>query len=70
MNAGDLVSFRCIGAGKTDNPPYSQDGQWRTGIIIEKRGVTLDGAKILYRGSFVFALLENCILIGEVNEIR
>ena len=70
MNAGDLVSFRCIGAGKTDDPPYSQDGQWRTGIIIEKRGISVDGAKILYRGRFVFALLENCRLIGEVNEIR
>lgn len=70
MKPGDLVSFRCIGAGKTDNPPYSQDGQWRTGIIIEKRGLTVNGAKILYRGCFVFALLENCTLIGEANEIR
>jgi hypothetical protein len=66
VNAGDLVLFRCIGAGKTDNPPYSQDGQWRTGLILEKRKVTVEGVKILYRGHLVFALLKNCVLIGDV----
>ena len=36
MNVGDLINFMSIGAGKTDKPPYSQDGEWRTGLIVDK----------------------------------
>lgn len=35
MKVGDLVRFKCIGAGKHDNPPYSRDGEWRIGILIK-----------------------------------
>jgi len=35
MKTGDLVRFKCIGAGKTDDPPYSQDGEWRIGLLVE-----------------------------------
>ena len=66
MNVGDLVEFKCIGAGKTDNPPYSKDGEWRTGVVLEKRKMNLDVVDILYRGHVFVALVDNCRLIGNV----
>ena len=65
MNVGDLVEFRCIGAGKTDNPPYSQDGEWRTGVVLSKKKITFEVLNILYRGQTVVALIDNCRLIGD-----
>ena len=66
MNVGDLVEFKCIGAGKIDNPPYSKDGEWRTGVVLEKRKMNLDVVDILYRGHVFVALVDNCRLIGNV----
>ena len=72
MNVGDLVKFRCIGAGKVDVPAYSKDGQWRTGMIVEKNtDVKLFSGKIefsyvLYKGRIFRCLSENCRIIGEV----
>lgn len=66
MNVGDLVEFRCIGAGKTDNPPYSQDGEWRTGVVLSKKKITFEVLNILYRGQIFVALTDNCRLIGDV----
>ena len=66
MNVGDLVKFKCIGAGKIDNPPYSKDGEWRTGVVLEKRKMNLDVVDILYRGHVFVALVDNCRLIGNV----
>ena len=34
MKVGDLIEFKCIGAGKTDVPPYAQDGEVRLGLLI------------------------------------
>jgi len=66
VNVGDLVKFKCIGAGKIDNPPYSKDGEWRTGVVLEKRKMNLDVVDILYRGHVFVALVDNCRLIGNV----
>ena len=68
MNAGDLIKFKCIGAGRTDNPPYSQDGEWRIGLILgqrKKEGTPFHVVDIFYRGIVVISLAENCCVIGE-----
>lgn len=68
MNAGDLISFKCIGAGKTDNPPYSQDGEWRIGLMLgqkNKEDTPFHMISIYYRGIVVVSLAENCCVIGE-----
>ena len=59
-----MVEFKCVGAGKTDNPPYSQDGEWRTGVILGKKKINFEALNILYRGQVFFALIENCRSIG------
>jgi hypothetical protein len=66
VNVGDLVKFKCIGAGKTDNPPYSQDGEWRTGVVLEKKKINFEVLNILYRGQVFFALADNCRIGGDV----
>ena len=35
MKPGDLVRFQQVIVGKDDNPPYSLDGTWRIGLLIE-----------------------------------
>lgn len=65
MNIGDLVEFKCIGAGKTDSPPYSEDGTWRVGVILSKKKIVFETLNILYRGQIFVALTENCRMIGE-----
>ena len=69
MNIGDLVSFKCIGAGRTDNPPYSQDGQWRMGLFLMEIegpfGSSFPYAKVFYRGNIFKPQLENCRKTGE-----
>ena len=35
VKKGDMVRFKQINVGKYDNPPYSRDGQWRLGLLIE-----------------------------------
>ncbi len=66
MKSGDLVEFKCIGAGKLDNPPYSQDGEWRTGVILKKKKINFEVVDILYKGCVFVALIDNCRLIGDV----
>ena len=65
MNVGDLVEFKCIGAGKLDKPPYSNDGEWRTGVVLSKKKIVFEALNILYKGQIFVALSENCRLIGE-----
>ncbi len=68
MNAGDLIKFKCIGAGKTDIPPYSQDGEWRIGLILDQGKIEdtpFHVVDIFYRGIVVVSLAENCCVIGE-----
>jgi hypothetical protein len=64
FKVGDLVKFKCIGAGKTDNPPYSQDGEWRTGVVLRRKKINFQVVNLLYRGHIIFALERNCRLIG------
>ena len=63
MNKGDLVEFKCIGAGKLDQPPYSKDGEWRKGVVIGKKKINLEVVNIFYRGHVFCALESNCRLI-------
>ena len=68
MKVGDLVNFKCIGAGKTDNPPYSQDGEWRIGLIVERNDIDpifmpFEVFQILYRGQVFRVPSENCNLL-------
>ena len=35
MKPGDLVRFQQVIVGKDDDPPYSLDGTWRIGLLIE-----------------------------------
>ena len=35
MKPGDLVRFQQVIVGKDDNPPYSLDGTWCIGLLIE-----------------------------------
>ena len=35
MKVGDLVKFKQISVGKHDVPPYSRDGTWRIGVLLE-----------------------------------
>ena len=65
MKVGDLIEFKCIGAGKTDNPPYSQDGEWRTGMILKRNKINLNVAEVLYRGQAFMALIKNCRKLGD-----
>ena len=68
MNSGDLIKFKCIGAGKTDIPPYSQDGEWRIGLILgqkNKEDTPFHMISIYYRGIVVVSLAKNCRVIGE-----
>ena len=71
MKVGDLIEFKCIGAGKTDVPPYAQDGEVRLGLLIR---VYVDRnlfsgnfhmVNIFYRGTIVKSLAENCKPIGD-----
>ncbi len=69
MKPGDLIYFKCIGAGITDNPPYSQDGDWRIGLLVDEKVddqlSPFHMAYIFYRGAVVKALVDSCSLIGE-----
>ena len=71
MKIGDLVEFKCIGAGKVDLPPYSKDGQWRIGLIVEKNtdnklfSGKIEFSYVLYKGRIFRALSDNCREIGE-----
>ena len=69
MNAGDLIEFKCIGAGRTDNPPYSQDGEWRVGLMLgerKKEDTPFHMVRIYYRGIVVISLAESCRVVGDV----
>ena len=43
------MEFKCIGAGRHDQPKYSNDGQWRLGLLINLFEET-KVATILYMG--------------------
>ena len=67
MGVGDLIYFKCIGAGKYDNPPWSKDGEWRIGIIVGTKKIVFEVFQIYYRGEVFVALKENCSLIRSVQ---
>ena len=62
MKTGELVQFMMIGAGKTDNPPYSEDGSWRTGILLGYENCTVikeeHVAKIFYRNKVMYCRIK------------
>ena len=62
MKKGDLVWFRQIAAGRYDNPPYSRDGTWRIGLLIEYPSIGKsweDCAAVLYEGRIYQIRIEN-----------
>tara|TARA_Y100001973_G_C5149656_1_gene307378 strand:- start:450 stop:659 length:210 start_codon:yes stop_codon:yes gene_type:complete len=69
MKTGDLVRFKNIGAGKTDNPPYSQDGKWRIGLLIEYHTWEKIGT-ILYRGKIFRVRADGIQKAGKKDEDR
>ena len=70
MKVGELINFKCIGAGRHDNPPYALDGKWRVGLLIELYPFQ-DETKVLYMGE-IFTLNHNSQLriLESKNETR
>ena len=64
MKIGDLVRFKSIGAGKTDDPPYSHDGEWRIGLLLEYRTWEKVGT-VLYEGNIYRVRAENIQKAGK-----
>ena len=56
MNAGDMIEFKQIVVGRDDNPPYSLDGQWRIGLLLES---DFRECPVLYRGKVYLIRVEN-----------
>ena len=70
MKIGDLVEFKCIGAGKVDQPPYSKDGQWRIGLIVQQNtdnklfSGKIKFSYVLYKGRIFRTFSNNCRALG------
>ena len=62
VKVGELIQFMMIGAGKTDNPPYSEDGSWRVGILLGYENHTIlereHVGKIFYRNKVMYCRVE------------
>jgi hypothetical protein len=64
VNAGDIVQFMMIGAGRYDTPPYSEDSSWRVGLLlsIENKNITSNyqtlTGKIIYRSRIFYCPIE------------
>ena len=69
MKAGDLVRFKSIGAGKHDNPPYSNDGEWRIGILVKYETWEKVGT-VLYMRTLHRVRAENIQKAGKKDESR
>ena len=69
MKTGDLVRFKCIGAGKTDCPPYAQDGKWRIGLLLEYHTWEKVGT-VLYRGQIFRVRADSIQKAGKKDESR
>ena len=67
MKTGDLVRFKQVIAGKDDDPPYSLDGQWRIGLLIEYHTWEKVGT-VLYRGKTYRIRAENMQKAGKKDE--
>ena len=69
MKTGDLVRFKQVVVGKDDDPPYSLDGQWRIGLLIEYHTWEKVGT-VLYRGKTYRIRAENIQKAGKKDESR
>ena len=69
MKTGDLVRFKQIVAGKHDDPPYSLDGHWRIGLLLEYTTWEKIGT-VLYRGRTYRIRAENMQKAGKKDESR
>jgi len=62
VKTGDLIQFKMIAAGRTDNPQYSEDGSWRIGILLGYGYHTIIKeeymARILYRNQIFHCRIE------------
>ena len=73
MKPGDLIEFKCIGAGRHDKPRYSKDGSWRIGLLISKLEADQDvcvyeRSTVLYMGELFTILSEQTRCIGVYYE--
>ena len=69
MKSGDLVRFKCIGAGKYDDPPYSKDGTWRIGLLIKYEPWEKVGT-VMYCGSIWRIRAEQIQKAGKKDESK
>ena len=69
MKSGDLVRFKQIVVSRDDDPPYSQDGQWRIGLLVEYTTWEKVGT-VLYRGKMYRIRAENMQKAGKKDESR
>ena len=69
MKSGDLVRFKAIGAGRVDDPPYSKDGEWRIGLLIEYQTWEKVGT-ILYKGETFRVRADSIQKAGRKDENR
>ena len=69
MKVGDLIRFKQIVVGQPDDPPYSLDGQWRIGLLIEYTTWEKVGT-VLYRGRTYRIQAENMQKAGRKDGSR
>ena len=69
MKNGDLVRFKFYVGSKDDDPPYSLDGQWRIGLLLEYTTWEKVGT-VLYRGKTYRIRGENMQKAGKKDESR
>ena len=69
MKAGDLVRFQQVVVGKDDDPPYSLDGTWRIGLLVEYT-TRLQVGTVLYRAKTYRILGENMEKAGKKDANR
>jgi len=69
VKSGDLVRFKAIGAGRVDDPPYSKDGEWRIGLLIEYQTWEKVGT-ILYKGETFRVRADSIQKAGRKDENR
>ena len=73
MKPGDLIEFMCIGAGRHDKPPYSNDGSWRIGLLItileaDQKVWSYERSTVLYMGELFTILSKQTRCIGAHHE--
>ena len=64
MKAGNMVRFKAVKAGHLDDPPFSQHGLWRIGLLIDHDKVEKQ-ATIMYRNELLVVPDKNAQRFGK-----